>query len=240
MILALDQATRTGFCFGAPGDNPSWGIKAFGGRGRTNGEIVSTFRLWLFGVCCAIKPTLVVFEAPYVPRMASAVVLRRLLALAGTIEAVTYELKLPCREASAMEISRFFLGRYRPLGRAGKKAATIETCAQYGFDVDDDNIADAISLWLYAEATIAPDIAALRGIGPLMVGANTVKKVKTPEFAALGVSVGVAFSPEKQNANETFNNSTSAPQGKINRGLSPEQMGAYFTADRADLKTPRR
>jgi hypothetical protein len=221
MILALDQATRTGFCFGAPGDNPSWGIKDFGGRGRTNGEIVSGFRQWLWGVCRAINPTLVVFEAPYVPRMASAVVLRRLLALAGTIEAVTYELKLQCREASAMEISRFFLGRYRPLGRAGKKAATIETCAQYGFEVDDDNIADAISLWLYAEATIAPDIAGLRGIGPLMIGKPAAKNVNTPEVATPGRSVGLAFSPENQNANDSFNKRSTVTQEKIRRQVAP-------------------
>jgi hypothetical protein len=43
MILALDMATRTGWCQGVVGALPAWGAHDFG-RGKSNGEVLAAFR----------------------------------------------------------------------------------------------------------------------------------------------------------------------------------------------------
>ena len=43
-------------------------------------------------------------------------------------------------------------------------------CRRYGWDVEDnDDAADSLALWHYAESNVAPDIALRRGAGPLFL-----------------------------------------------------------------------
>ena len=168
MLLALDVATTVGFAFGKPGETPAWGSRSFAGKGGT-GEVVGKFRHWLGERCYALKPTLLTFEAPYVPRPQMRVgagpppmnplVLRRLLAMVGTVEAVAWELRIECREATPAEITKFFTGRARWGGREQKKAAVIAACERLGWMVgDNDNAADALALWAMAEDILCPGI----------------------------------------------------------------------------------
>ncbi len=175
MILALDTSTVTGWAAGRPGETPTWGERSFAGRGG-NGEVIGKFRHWVNQCCYELKPTLVVFEAPYIPRPGrgpkfggpppmNALTLRRLLALVGEVEAVCWELRIRCVEATAPEISKFFLGNARQGGRDAKKAATIKMCGLYGWHTVSDNAADALALWHYAEFITEPQIASRRLAG---------------------------------------------------------------------------
>lgn len=171
MILALDPATTVGWAAGEPGSTPQWGSRRF--DGKATGQVVGMFRHWFNQRCYDLHPTLVVFEAPYVPRPGAAVpmnpaVLRRLLGIVATIEACCWELRIRCNEVTTLEASRFFIGTQR-LKRDEKKLRTIETCRHYGWNVDNDNEADALAIWAMAECSVDPQATLRRGSGPLFM-----------------------------------------------------------------------
>ena len=180
-ILAIDQATTSGFCFGEVGGSPTWGSIKFRGEGA--GAIFVEYRSWLVRMIVQATPTIVVFESPFVPHAAprfgkggkmstaipmNALTLRRLLYMAGCIEEVCSAAGVRCREVTPAEVSKFILNRVR-MGRDEKKAATLRMIRAYGFDVADDNCADAVSIWLKTEATLSPQLASRRGEGPLFL-----------------------------------------------------------------------
>jgi hypothetical protein len=190
MILALDTATVTGWAHGPAGANPpllQWGARDFSGRGG-NGEVIAKFRHWLNARCFELKPRLIVFESPYIPHPGkrtgppmNALVLRRLLAMVGIVEAIAFELRIECCESRPSEITKFFTGSARHGGRDAKKAATVEMCRAYGWDVGgDDNAADALALWAMAEAKLNPRASSLRGDGRLFLPQKKEAPAATP------------------------------------------------------------
>lgn len=168
MILALDMATRTGWASGVIGASPTWGAHDFG-RNRSNGEVLSAFRTWLCRKLDEIQPTVVCFESPYMPgpnsrfsAPANALTIRRLFAFAGFTEAVCVERRVRCYEARPSEITRAFLGGPAPRQRAEKKAATVKMARLLGYAVADDDEADAVALWCFAESVFAPAMISRR------------------------------------------------------------------------------
>lgn len=178
MILAIDGATTLGFAWGRTGcDVPEFGSRNFAGPGG-NGEVIAKARQWLNQRCYALRPGLVVFEAPFIPmgparpgrRPMNMTTLRRLIGLTETIAAVCWELRIECREATVLEIARFFVGTQRFPGataderRRAKKACTIEMCGAFGWDVQgNDDAADALALWSMAECQVDPRAHSQRG-----------------------------------------------------------------------------
>lgn len=185
-ILALDVATTTGWAYGMPGDRPAFGHFRSGKPRDAAGEVLAQFRVWLDRCCAKSQPRMVVFEAPYVPRFApkkvrtktgqvisttpssstpiDIYVVRRLFAMCGLVEMIAHERGLPCREEQSNVICRHFTGNGSWGGRENKKAATQKMCAVYGWpDVSEDE-ADALALWVYAEAVLFPKT---RSAGPL-------------------------------------------------------------------------
>jgi hypothetical protein len=185
-LFALDVATTTGWAYGLPGTRPAWGHFRSGKSGAAAGEVLSLFRRWLDERCVEWRPLWIAFEAPYVPRTAparirtaaghiiSAVpaktapidinVLRRLIAMCGLVEMVTHERGVRCREAASNVICRHFTGNGSWGGRANKKAATQKMCAVYGWPGVSEDEADALALWVYAEAVL---YRSARSAGPL-------------------------------------------------------------------------
>jgi hypothetical protein len=190
-LFALDVATTTGFAYGMPGARPSWGHFRSGRRGAASGEVLSAFSLWLAERCLAWRPHWIVFEAPYIPRTAPARirtatghiiatvpavtppidinVLRRLIAMCGLVEMIAHDHRIHCREAAANVICRHFTGRGSWGSRANKKAATQKMCGVYGWPGVSEDEADALALWVYAEAVLFPKASVQRGAGPLFV-----------------------------------------------------------------------
>jgi hypothetical protein len=193
MILTLDTATTTGWAAGVAGGSPEWGARTFAG---STGEVIGTFRYWLDARCTELRPSLIVFEAPYVPRVQkwtgkggsppmNPLTLRRLLSLAGQVEAVAWEHRIECREVTPREIAKFFLGSGRLMRRVEKKAATVQMCGVYGWHTVSEDAADALAIWAMAEATVSPAAArARRGEGPLFIPSNGERpKVRTTRGA---------------------------------------------------------
>jgi hypothetical protein len=181
MILALDPATTCGFAYGRPGDEPEFGARDFTGPGG-NGEVIGKFRLWLLEMCSRQRVQMIVFESPYVPRpkkwkpgepppreTINPLTLRRLYALAGEVEAVAWQLRLECLEATTAEICKFFTGTSYHGGRDNKKAAIIARARQYGWDTLSDDAADALALWAMAENIVDPALSSRRGDGALFL-----------------------------------------------------------------------
>jgi hypothetical protein len=174
-ILALDPGTTTGWAVGSPGETPVWGARNLG-VGKSSGQVISVFRAWLNTIIYQEKPSLIAFEAPYIARAGAAkpggpppqnaMVLRRLLALVGQIEAIAFELRIEVCESPTQEFCKYFTGKGRwPGGRDEKKRQTILACHRYGWlDVSEDS-ADALSLLAFAESIIAPEIASRRRAG---------------------------------------------------------------------------
>jgi len=190
-LLALDVATTTGWAYGMPGDRPAFGRFRSGKPRAEGGQILSLFRAWLDARLLEWQPRMIVFEAPYVPRFAAKkvrtktgqvistapgsstpidiYVVRRLFAMCGLVEMVAYEHAIPCREEQSNVICRHFTGNGSWGGRANKKAATQKMAAVYGFPGVTEDEADALALWVYAEAVLFPKA---RSAGPLFAQAG--------------------------------------------------------------------
>lgn len=220
MILALDNATRGGFCHGEIGGALVFGTQDFG-RGRGNGEVLANFHAWLTARLDALPIKTVVFESPYMPvgpgnpwaAPANALTIRRLFAFAGITEAICHARRLRCLEARPSEITRAFLGGPAPRGRDAKKAATVKMCRVLGFNVANDDEGDALALWIYAEATFAPYmLSRRRSAAGLELGLHETRNAprREPRGAREPSSVFLG------NSNDGFSQTKDiAPSGKL-------------------------
>lgn len=238
-LLGLDQATLTGAAWGEPGcDRPETCAVHF--KGDEPGEVLSRFTFWLrTEMLHKLKPTHVVRESVYFPRPVSPFptktkkakppppvnpkTLARLLAMAETVDALCFELKIPCFEVSPATVTQRFLGRGIKLEREEKKAAYVRRCAELGWDTVSQDIADACGIWFCAEAEFAPEASARRfrraadyvrladGGGPLFA-----RNANAPENRASGApATGGTSTPddlESSNAQKQYTEFASAGQ----------------------------
>lgn len=170
MILALDIATRVGFAFGEIGASPTWGSRDFSDKHGT-GAIIGKFRVWLCEQCYRLKPSLVVYEAPYVARgkIMNAHTTERLHGMICTAMSVAWELRIDYQREQSATIRKFLTGHARHGSRAAGKAAVLAACLAMGFDVGtDDDAGDALALWLMIEAQLDPSAGMRRGNGALL------------------------------------------------------------------------
>ena len=165
IVLALDIATKTGFAHDSPEDGrPLTGVfraPAPEGDAEDGWEFGRTFagyRRWLVGLIGMVKPATVAFEAPLqiVQGNRSKVrtnqnTIRILFGLAAITEMVIAEAGVRPYEANVMTVKRHFAGS----GHADK-AAMKARCRQLGWQIVDDNAADAAALWAYMKALEDP------------------------------------------------------------------------------------
>lgn len=170
IVLALDVATRTGWAAGRICSTPVWGTQQFG-RGKSNGDVLYAYRIWLLEKIDEVQPELICFESPFMPTVDSqfaqegarnALTVRRLFGFAGITEATCVERHIRCYEARPSEIIHHFIGGRVPKKREEKKAAAVAMCKRLGFDVADDDEADAVALWCYAESIFEPKMISRR------------------------------------------------------------------------------
>lgn len=164
-IIALDLATRTGFCIGAPGTRPQFGCHVLPSTGTDIGSFAAAFDGWLRKLVAETAPARIIFEAPILPRQTQLITVRKLTGLAYHTELIAKQSGVRCAEAYKQRVSKFFVGTARP-----DKRDTILIAQRHGFDVHDDNAADAIAVWAWAVHCYAPEHAARFAIGPLGAG----------------------------------------------------------------------
>lgn len=161
-ILALDIATQTGWAYGVPGEVPRAGTIRFASPGSSCGAAGCGMMRW-FADFLRVNPVdRLYFEAPFDPRhmgnktnMATA---RLLLGLAFHIEALATAKGIPViRETDVADVRKHFLGK-NPRGDEGKPQVQRQ-CRTLGWKFDSPDAADALAVWSYACALVAPSTA---------------------------------------------------------------------------------
>lgn len=163
-IFTLDAGTTSAFAYGYPGDTPVWrhrrleGVEPGGDAG-----IFHAFAVWLERQLGEFSPAYFVYEPMFVhPERISAA--GRLLGMQGIACGIAYRLGLKIREYPIKSVAQFH--GTAGLRSAAKKRATRENMIQrYGFAGVTEDEADALALWLYAEAILEP--RSQRCVGPL-------------------------------------------------------------------------
>lgn len=169
-ILALDIASCTGWCFGAPGGKPTYGSQKLAPEGASTAERGAAMIRWLTPMIQGMRPRTLVFEAPLAPSSmagkTTANTARVLLGLPLVVESVAYLLGVwDIWEANVQDVRQHFIGRRTVVGAKladGKrkpgaaKPLVIARCIELGYMPADDNAADAVALWSYACAIRKP------------------------------------------------------------------------------------
>lgn len=160
-VLALDLASVSGWAYGDPGGAPTHGYIRFAKAGSSHEAIFASAMRWMTGMM-RIKPSLVVWESPL------STVFRRgrtttdttsiLFGLPAVIGAVAFEHGVyDLRKADTRDVRNFFIGSNPKRARA--KPMVIAQCKRQGWNVTDDNEADALAVWHYQCSIIAPTLA---------------------------------------------------------------------------------
>jgi hypothetical protein len=158
-ILALDLATTTGYARGKIGETPVCGSITFEGKGLTDAVFCAALN-WLGDLVADNPPDLLIVEALLPPDAmrgsTSRQVRDRLCGLNAIARAVGHRRGVgEISEASVQQVRAHFIGA-RHLQRKAAKAAVVSRCKSLGWDVANDNEADACALWSYACALIDP------------------------------------------------------------------------------------
>lgn len=166
-VLALDLATQTGICFGPAdtGEVPTLDHFRLASTGDEVGRFVNEFEDRIRAIIERIEPTLIVFEAPVLPRAkfnpltkkveggVSIITTRKLQGLAAMLEAIADREKLECKELQPSQVKQALTGK----GNA-KKPEMVRACRGYGLDPhtyiqngeEASDEADAFGIWLCA------------------------------------------------------------------------------------------
>jgi crossover junction endodeoxyribonuclease RuvC len=163
IVLALDLATVTGFCIGKPGtDFPHYGKVRFGSESCSRKALFGSALRFINETLTTHKPDAVVFEEPLhfgLRRNKSREGNDELAyGLPAIVQAVCFLRGVyDVQQRRTVDVRRFFLGD-NPKREIAKRE-TIGRCVTLGFNVTDDNTADAIALWFYECARIDPRTA---------------------------------------------------------------------------------
>ena len=167
MYLALDLATQTGICFGAAdtGEIPTLDHFRLPSTGDDVGRFLAAFEDHILSLLEKVEPSLIIFEAPVLPRAkynpvkkkveggVSLITTRKLQGLAGELERVAFRQGLECAEVQPSQVKQAMTGK----GNA-KKPDMVRACRAFGLDPhtythngeDASDEADAFGVWLCA------------------------------------------------------------------------------------------
>jgi hypothetical protein len=138
---------------------PTFGSVRFASQGASHAALFAHALTWASINFKKWKPDRIIFEAPLPGTFKRgrtttnvAIILNGLPAI---MQAVAYLRGFhDIRDATAKDVRMFFLG-HNPKRDIAKKA-TVHRCKLLGWQVEDDNAADACALWLYACSFVAP------------------------------------------------------------------------------------
>jgi hypothetical protein len=153
MILALDLASVTGWACGEPGREPSHGFIRFAAPGASHEAIFASALTWALHMLDQYRPKTVVWESPLATSFGVTNIKTTglLFGLPAIVGAAAYSRQIyNCRKADTRDVRIHFIGKN--LRREPAKAATIARCNALGWNVTDDNEADALAIWHYVAA----------------------------------------------------------------------------------------
>ena len=155
-ILALDLSTRCGWAYGArDADKPQFGTWILPTLGSGLGRVLAAFENQLLDAIAVHAPSLVIVEAPLPPSGQTATTTMELqLGLNGMAAASAYRHETDFKQAAASSVRLEVIGTGR-FARGQAKAQVMAYCRSIGWDVPDDNAADAALLWRYSVTVMA-------------------------------------------------------------------------------------
>jgi Holliday junction resolvasome RuvABC endonuclease subunit len=144
VILGLDLATRSGWCFVDSGRVISSGVQDFSKRrGESNGIMFLRFRKWLFSIIELSYPGLIAYERAHFRGAGTEI----LVGLQTHTMSIAAELGIETVPVHTAELKKFSTGS----GRAGKDQMVAAAAKILGRPPLDDNEADAVLIALWAE-----------------------------------------------------------------------------------------
>jgi hypothetical protein len=169
LIMALDIATKLGFCIGRAGEKPRVGSVRLKSPNHPPSRACRQLGIWLRDQFSFERPELVIIEAPVnigamidwkkdgeKPTFRSTPETISLLhRLVGGAETICGPYGVRCVDANVQTVRKHFIGRARV---ENPKQAVLERCKLLGYverDFADTDAADAIALWDWACATHA-------------------------------------------------------------------------------------
>ncbi len=174
-IFCLDIGTTSAFAYGYPGDTPVWGRRHFkdivpGG----DAGVFHAFGQWLEERLDETMPAYFCTEGLWVtrdPRKLNIKSVGRLFGLDGIAQREAHRRHIKPRRWAIDEVAQFHgTGR---LPSAEKKRITRQNIIQrYGWTPVTEDEADALSLWVFAEAQLEP--RSRRSVGPLFAPSREV------------------------------------------------------------------
>lgn len=158
LVLALDIATRTGVAFGSPGATPRCTTINFAKLAKTpQARLVKVKEA--AATLARLRPALVVYEAP----IGGQKVNQALIGFAAIMEAEFASRGIPVLRANLRTVRKHFLGREprkddfpgQPEAwvRDEIKRLVVRRCRAIGYEVADDDQADAAAIWDWACVT---------------------------------------------------------------------------------------
>jgi hypothetical protein len=159
-VMALDLATVTGWAIGNPGELPAHGSIRFGGTSSHEATFAKAMN-WMAEKCKIYRPSLVVWEAPLAGFKGGKTtnnVTTILYGLPAVIGAVAYNHAIyNIRKADTRDVRNHFIGCSPKRDKA--KLLVIRQCRAMGWEVQDDNEADALATWSYMCSLLEPKLA---------------------------------------------------------------------------------
>lgn len=163
MLLALDLATHLGWALGSPDMNrPTWGSFKLPSTGENVGRFVIAFDEWLTNLVDAAPIDQIVMEASILPDNTQRSTLLKLYGLAIKCEELGERRGIDVSEVRMQSWRKHFIGRaIAPTSIKGAdrrrwiKRACMDACRARGWDVEDDNAADALGILDYSLCLIS-------------------------------------------------------------------------------------
>lgn len=145
-ILALDLATKTGWCRGVPGQPVEVGTHVLPKTGSDIGTFLNAHQDWLDALLLTRDVSLVIYESPILRSGNTNIsTLRKLYGLAGVTEMVCVDHKVRCVEVMIQKAKKALAGHAR-----ADKAQMMLAAERRNVAVEDDNQADAFGVFLTA------------------------------------------------------------------------------------------
>jgi crossover junction endodeoxyribonuclease RuvC len=162
IIMALDLASTSGWAVGEPGSTPAHGSHRFASAGASHESIFAAAIKWTSDQITHYAPSLIVWEAPLATSMKRGTTnvntTTLLYGLPAVVGAVAYLRGVyDVRKADTKSVRMHFLGENPKRARA--KPLLMHQCRVMGWEVEDDNEADALATWHYMCSLIEPKLA---------------------------------------------------------------------------------
>jgi hypothetical protein len=160
-VLALDLASVSGWACGEPGSVPVHGSIRFASKGASHEAIFSDAFLWASEKVAQMRPNIVVWEAPLAGFKGGKTTndtTTILFGLPAVIGAATYIKGVyDIRKADTRDVRLHFIGCNPKRDKA--KPMVVRQCQAMGWEVYDDNEADALATWHYMCSLLEPGLA---------------------------------------------------------------------------------